>query len=250
MFNRKHTLDLATLLNALAIDLKVELEILDFEEPTVADHHSALMAVWRLAECGVKASNVAVEAQQLFITQRFNVKGTPGIALEFILQFDRSFGMSLAHADVLIHGVTMANSKGWEFPQYINKEKGCHEFTNVDIAMFATLPALMGSFVQGVWRFIFNDRYSPDWVHMSTLTMDYLQEKKDVRVNGHLYTILGAKHLDLKDPESETTDLVGLAARLFLQSCPGNLGDTICMVVGPTAEREPNYVLQVEVDEM
>jgi hypothetical protein len=248
MHNRKHTLDLAALLNALAIELQVELEILDFETPTVADHHSALMAAWRLAQAGVKASNVSIEAQRLSVTQRFNVKGTPGISLEFNLQFDRSFDMSLTRANVMVYGVTMANSKGWEFPQYLNPEKRCHEFTDVDVAMFTTIPALMASFVQGVWRFVFNDRYSSDWVHMSTLTMDFLKEKKDVRINGEHYTTLQAHHLDLLDHESGTTDLVGLAARLFLQSCPNN--SDVCFVVGPTAEREPQYVLCVETDEM
>jgi len=247
MFNRKHTLDLSTLLTNMAIDLKVELEILDCEAPTPQDHHAALMAAWRLHEAEVKATNVAVESQQLFITQRFNVKGTPQVSLEFTLQFDRAFDMSLVQTNVIVRGVTMANSKDMDFPQYLNLEKKGLEFTDIDLGMFVPVPALMAPFVQGMWRFVFNDNYSPDWVHMAALPLDFLPEKKDVFVNGHLYAILPGHHLNLTDPESETVDLVGLAARLFLQNYPQN--KDVTFVVGPTAEREPELVLCVEVDE-
>lgn len=247
MANRKSTLDLSTLLTALAIDLKVELEILDFEEPTPADHHAALMAAWRLNETGVKASNVSVEEQRLIIVQRLDLKGTKGISFEYAMQFQADQGMTLVKTDVLVRGVTMANSKGWDFPHYYNQEKQALEFLDVDATMFATAPALMASFVHGVWRFIFNDSYSQDCVHMASMALDILKEKKDVFVNNMPYTTLEAHHINLTDYNNETIDLVGLAARLFLQNYPNN--KDVSFMVGPTADREPQYVLCVEADE-
>lgn len=245
MFNRKSTVALARMLDALVVDLKTELEIMSGDMPSVQDHHSVLYTAWQMANHGVELPGTRIEGRQLFIIEMFEFKGQPGVTMEVTMQFDGDQDNMLVDTTVFMRGATLARCQGNEFVEYLclDGRRG-HEFKNVDIGAFTSVPNMCSPYVNMIFSVMFNSEYSRDFVHMSELALDTHRRENRVTINGQYYTDICGAFTHCFHPDKAVHDLIELAAKIFAHSQPQH--GNIDFALNLSEEKPPRPILCVE----